>query len=98
MRVERPLIDRIRDYFLSLTEDQFDQRFEWGKYKFKYVAKYETIKTLSERFNCPKTSLYIPLKELAKEDGFAFHIRPTLFSYEIEADKIIIPSLLTNKK
>jgi len=91
MRVEKPLIERIRGYFLNLTEDQFDQRFEWGKDKVKYVAKYETIKTLAQRFNCPKTSLYIPLKELAKEDGFAFHIQPTLFCYEIEVDKIKTP-------
>jgi hypothetical protein len=58
------LKDRIIEHF---NNKDWDSKFDWGKEK--WGSKYETINSLAKIFNCPTTSLYIPIKELHKE-GF----------------------------
>lgn len=63
------LKERIKLHFNSKG---YDFKFDWGKDKEKWGAKYETISSLAREFGCPKTSLYMPVKELVKEGFVTF--------------------------
>jgi hypothetical protein len=76
IKLKMLIIDKIREVF---EKGEWQYKFDWPDGN-RYGDKYETIKSLSEKIGHPKTSLYLSIHQLVKEEFITF--QQGLISYE----------------